>query len=446
MSFSKISVLVPTRKRINYLKDMLSSYKETVKNSDQSELIFRCDNDDIESIYFLSSKNCRIIIGQRLEGYKSLPVFFNEMSKIAGGDLLICGNDDMLFKTNNWPQLIIDEANKYPDGIFNIGVSTGLNDDKFPFSIVSKKLVDAMGLINDPRLLFSDIFLLDVAKYFNRAVKFNGVSFFHNWAGHRDDITRQEANQHEFNEVFADNKGNWSEIYRKRHEEVVKETIDRIIQNSNAISEIILNNFQQFRPSKSVFGLKENNYSPDVWPQYWGSGPNKNVVHYNRDEIKKILDEIFSRNISRERIVLSSINNGLPTILWSYIFNKVLTVSSQPFEQEFVEYDNNITIAHNSISDSKFIYRIIKRIENLSALILDEIYYGNLISPYYLFRKVIEKPGVIIFNHTANRLKEHEFVFRFINELENGMIDGLTHKINHIWIQGGSGMSFEIIE
>ena len=82
----------------------------------------------------------------------------------------------------------------------------------------------------------------------------------------------------------------------------------------------------------------------------------------------------------------------------------------------------------------------------MNALILDEIYYGNLISPYYLFRKVIEKPGVIIFNHTANRLKEHEFVFRFINELENGMIDGLTHKIHHIWIQGGSGMSFEIIE
>ena len=66
MSFSRISVLVPTRKRINYLKDMLSSYQETVKNSEQSELIFRCDSDDIESISFLSSKDCRIIIGQRL--------------------------------------------------------------------------------------------------------------------------------------------------------------------------------------------------------------------------------------------------------------------------------------------------------------------------------------------------------------------------------------------
>ena len=144
--------------------------------------------------------------------------------------------------------------------------------------------------------------------------------------------------------------------------------------------------------------------------------------------------------------MLSSINNGLPAILWSYIFNEVLTVSSQPFDRELIEYKNNIAIAHGSISDGKFLYRIIKRIENLNALVLDDINYANLISPYYLFRQVIKKPGIIIFNNTANRSKEHEFVFRFINELENGILDGITHEIHHIWMQGGSGLSFEIID
>src|ERR1700676_1477647 len=100
------------------------------------------------------------------------------------GDVLMCGNDDMEFRTPDWPELILAEANKYPDGLFNIGVRVGLNDDKFPFSIVSRRLAQAMGWLNDPRLLYSDVFLLDVARAFRRAVRLNSVFVFHDWAGH----------------------------------------------------------------------------------------------------------------------------------------------------------------------------------------------------------------------------------------------------------------------
>ncbi|MHB1606652.1 MAG: glycosyltransferase family 2 protein [Leptospirales bacterium] len=445
MRFSKISVLIPTRKRPDYLKRMLESYEKTLVNSNQSELIFRCDNDDMETISYLSSTGFRIIIGPRLDGYKSLPVFFNEMVKIADGDLFICGNDDMLFKTRNWPQLIIDEANKYPDGIFNIGVSTGLNDDKFPFSIVSRQLVDAMGLINDPRLLFSDIFLLDVTKYFNRAIRFSGVSIFHDWAGHSDDLTRREANQHEFNEVFADKQGNWSDSYRNLQEKVVSETINRITRNSDVMSEIILNNFSQYSPPPKTSTSNITGWPPQSCPQNWGTGPSQKTIHYNRQEVKRIIDEILKRGISRDQIVLTSLNNGLPSILWGEVFKKVLTISSLPNKEEFF-VEQKHTVASGSTGDGRFLYRIIKSIGTLNALILDDTHYSNLISPYYLFRHAITKPGIIIFNNTANRSTEHKFIAQFINELQTGTLDGITHEIHHIWSTNGFGMSFEIVE
>jgi len=60
----------------------------------------------------------------------------------------------------------------------------------------------------------------------------------------------------------------------------------------------------------------------------------------------------------------------------------------------------------------------------------------------------MKKPGIIVFNNTANHSLEHRFVFRFINELQSGILDGLNHKIYHVCDENGSGwgMSFEIVE
>jgi glycosyltransferase involved in cell wall biosynthesis len=237
MSYSKISVLIPTRNRIEYLKKMLKSYEDTVANPDQTELVFRVDSDDPQSADFLAHYGWPIIVGPRDEGYKSLPRFYNEMVKQAAGDLFVCGNDDMIFLTPDWPRLVIEEANKYPDGIFNIGVSTGLNDEKFPFSIVSRQLVDRLGKINDERLLFSDIFLLDIARHFNRAILLHSVIFYHDWTGYTNDQTRRDASKHEFSEVWEKAPGNWTAAYTKLHNMAVSEAIAKL----DSVSKIRIN-------------------------------------------------------------------------------------------------------------------------------------------------------------------------------------------------------------
>src|SRR5678816_3388846 len=119
--FSKVSVLIPTRMRIWRLQILLESYNKT-KGLYDSELIFRVDKDDVETQKFLDGS--RVVVGPRYKGYASMPQFFNEMADVAGGDVLMCGNDDMVFRTPDWAGLILDKANEYPDGIFNIGVAT----------------------------------------------------------------------------------------------------------------------------------------------------------------------------------------------------------------------------------------------------------------------------------------------------------------------------------
>ena len=48
--FTKVSVLVPTRRRSRYLQKLLTSFAATVGDAENAELVFRCDSDDPESI------------------------------------------------------------------------------------------------------------------------------------------------------------------------------------------------------------------------------------------------------------------------------------------------------------------------------------------------------------------------------------------------------------
>jgi len=171
------------------------------------------------------------------------------MAAVATGDLLMCCNDDVVFQTRGWPGLLLAEARKYPDGIFNFGVNVGLNDDFFPFSIVSRQLVRTLGFINDERLLFSDVFLLDVAKHFNRAIRVKSVTIFHDWAGHGADETRRDANRHEFEVVFKDASGDWTDEYRRKHDQVVAEAVAKIERAGVlALAQAAIQRFEAYVP------------------------------------------------------------------------------------------------------------------------------------------------------------------------------------------------------
>lgn len=216
MLYSKVSVLIPTRGRVERLKTLLTSYGKTTQGAEwTSELVFRVDDDDQDTQEFFLSGDAllghhHVVIGPRYEGYRSLPFFFNEMFEYSKGDILMCGNDDMVFKTPLWAPLVIAEASKYPDGLFDIGVMTH-NETHFPFSTISRKVADALGFVWDPTIFWGDIFLRDVMTWFGRCVMLPSVEIDHDWAGNRPDRVFMESDK----DILRTDPNYWTETHAR---------------------------------------------------------------------------------------------------------------------------------------------------------------------------------------------------------------------------------------
>lgn len=225
--FTKISVLVPTRKRLPQLQTMLESYAATVLDPTSAELLFRIDDDDPETEALLqrAEQGClrdlpwSLVTGPRYEGYRSFPWFVDELRQLARGDVFMVGNDDMVFRTPDWPRLLLEEAGKYPDGLFDLGVQT-YNAGVFPWSVISRHAVDLMGHIHDPRLFWGDVYLRDVMACFGRAIAVPHVQIDHVWMGHTPDQTFLEARQGEAR--------NWDAAYWALHRQCVDEAFAKL--------------------------------------------------------------------------------------------------------------------------------------------------------------------------------------------------------------------------
>lgn len=190
--FQKVSVLIPTRHRVQRLRTLIPSFDQTTGNGPAADLVFRVDEDDPETYTFLQAwGGHKIIVGPRYEGYKSMPRFFNELAEHADGDVLMCGNDDMVFRTPGWADMILAAANRFPDGLFDLGVST-LNETHYPFATISRKAVERMGFFWDPRIFWGDIFLRDTMRWFDRCVMVPEVRIDHDWAGFPYDVLHQD--------------------------------------------------------------------------------------------------------------------------------------------------------------------------------------------------------------------------------------------------------------
>lgn len=210
--YTKISVLIPTRLRIDRLETLITSYWRTT--SGHSEMVFRVDDDDQTTQTYLKTVDNTsghvLVVGPRFDGYRSMPIFFNEMAKAATGDVLMCGNDDMVFQSKNWDLDILQAANEFPDGLFNLGVNT-FNQLHYPFSIVSRRAVDTLGFIWDPNIFWGDIYLRDVMGSLGRTMLLPHVQIDHDWAGFRPD--RVFAETRPSKEVIEGSPTYWKTVH-----------------------------------------------------------------------------------------------------------------------------------------------------------------------------------------------------------------------------------------
>jgi hypothetical protein len=216
--FTRISVLVPTRGCVKELRALVDSYSVTVTDPRRAELVFRIDSDDHLSRALLQDGPWTVLVGPRLEGYRGMPLLFDDMRFAADGDVLMCGNDHMVFRTLGWPELVLAETNRYSDGIFHIGVGT-FKAGNCPFSIVSRKAVQVVGKMQDPRLYWGDAYWRDVMAAFGRDVVVPTVRV-DEWMDRTPDQMFKDGRQRDSH--------NWDRGYWEQHRKVVAEAVDKL--------------------------------------------------------------------------------------------------------------------------------------------------------------------------------------------------------------------------
>lgn len=156
-----ISILTPTRGRPEMAKAMLESARST--QTQENEYLFYVDEDDT-SEYNLNAPTYR---GPKVR----LGVVWNFLARMAEGDYLMMGNDDLIFRTPGWDEKI--NIVMGPDEVMVACFDDGINQGKhFAFPIVTRKWYETMGQFTAEIFTFGyhDTWIFDIAKRLNKAI------------------------------------------------------------------------------------------------------------------------------------------------------------------------------------------------------------------------------------------------------------------------------------
>jgi len=142
----KISILIPTRKRIESLKETLLNIEKQTKEKKLIEIIIGIDSDDQESKIFIEKfiVNIQIKIITKVMnrglGYQDQPSRLRNMILSTNSDILMHFADDMKINTFGWDQILINKLKKLPtDKIFLLYPSHNQKNVKWPLvQIISK--------------------------------------------------------------------------------------------------------------------------------------------------------------------------------------------------------------------------------------------------------------------------------------------------------------------
>ena len=183
---NKISILIPTRERhVKFERFLASIIKNTLKKY-RCEILVLIDLDDPEKDRYLdlikSYKECKINIKIYHDSLNTHAKRNNLLAQKSTGDIIFPANDDMLFVTENWDQLIDIEFSKnkknYP---LCVWVNSG---NKYPYlfchyPIVNRIWYQKLGYIGCELFNFwyLDTWICDLAKRSNLFIYSKKIKF-----------------------------------------------------------------------------------------------------------------------------------------------------------------------------------------------------------------------------------------------------------------------------
>jgi len=180
MSGEVISLIVPTRGRPNYIKQLWESAYSLASRKDLLEIVFRIDNDDTASLEAISNLYSeygdKIVLfsGKRI----TLSECNNQAYSLAKGDIIWLGGDDNLFKTKSWDDVIRREFDEYDDRICLVGGNDLCNQEIITHPFLSREFINELGGKIAPfqfKYNYTDTVLNDIANGIGRVIKTNVV-------------------------------------------------------------------------------------------------------------------------------------------------------------------------------------------------------------------------------------------------------------------------------
>jgi hypothetical protein len=168
----KISLLVPSRNRSDGMISLTVSVFNLAADKDNVEIIFYIDNDDPVSLQCAKDlkkhRNIKYILGERI----ILSQMWNECYKVASGEIFHHCGDDVIFRTQNWDELVWNEFQRVPDRIMFLYGRDGLVDSEKlgTHGFLHKNWVDVIGYFMPPYFswCYNDTWVTEVSTLIGR--------------------------------------------------------------------------------------------------------------------------------------------------------------------------------------------------------------------------------------------------------------------------------------
>lgn len=161
-----ISIIAPTRKRPQNVTRLVESIEDTVSSIHNVELLVYIDDDDDESIPALQQAaehiNVNAVQGNQLVGSQ----MYNELAKLAKGDILMFAADDVVFKTPVWDKIVERKFNEYEDRILFVYGEDGFQKGRIgTHGFVHRFWWELLGYLLPPKLAsaYTDEWVTEVA-------------------------------------------------------------------------------------------------------------------------------------------------------------------------------------------------------------------------------------------------------------------------------------------
>ncbi|MBN2008127.1 glycosyltransferase family 2 protein [candidate division KSB1 bacterium] len=140
------SFLTPTRNHLEFIERFFKSIVETTNRLDELEIVLGVDEDDPESQAITHDRlNIRKVIIPKGQN-KNLGHVVQKCFEASSGRYLVQVNDDVVFHTKGWDDLVFNAFSAFPDDIALIHVNDLLYKERLcTFPIVSRKACQAIG-------------------------------------------------------------------------------------------------------------------------------------------------------------------------------------------------------------------------------------------------------------------------------------------------------------